>query len=275
MPLLGRIPMSQYHASSALSNSKLSVFAEFGPEHFHRQFIARNLEDKDSRALLLGAAFDTLVFDGEAEFAKQYAIKPEGMNFSTKEGKEWRAAQELNLLDVVTHDEFEMFAEMHAAVLDHEIAAALLEKGEAQVSVRRELPDLGVEIQARPDWLSILPCDGLTEKAYIVDLKTTADLASFDRNCIGYGYHRQISLAQWLLAREGIVCEAFLLVVEKKVAPRVRVKRIPEEVLSLGWGSVKADVERIAKHVTSGEWRDRQSAIEDIIVPQWQMGKLL
>ncbi len=108
-----------------------------------------------------------------------------------------------------------------------------------------------------------------------MNLKTCADLDLYTKHCVTLGYHRQSALEQWLLAKEDIITEHFQLVVEKKLAPRCRVLRIPEKILSAGWDLTKSDIEKIAARYRSGDWSDVQTEIEDVAVPAWADRQLM
>ncbi len=266
------LPMDDYHADSAISNSKAKVFLDQGPAMFARRYIAKDLPGDDTPAMAFGRAFDDLLFLPRADFDARYAVKPEGMNFATKEGKEWKAANESK--EIVSAGDWEVMQAMAAAIADNPIAQRLLAHGSAQVSIRAEMPDLGIVAQSRPDWLSLEACEGITDGPYILDLKTTADLTAFDRNAIAFGYHRQLAMGQALLAREGIIADAFLLVVEKTKAPRCRVRKMPEVALAAGWEVFRGAAMQIGKRLASGDWSDRQTEIETVQLAAWSEKQL-
>jgi hypothetical protein len=161
------------------------------------------------------------------------------------------------------------------AVMANPFATQLLASGSPQMTVRHDLEALGVSAQARPDWFCRSFVTGITEGAYTVNLKTCADLDLYARHCVPLGYHRQAALEQFLLAKHGIITEHFQLVVEKKLAPRCRVFRIPETILAAGWELTKASVEQIASRYKSGIWSDVQSEIEDVKIPGWADRQLM
>lgn len=268
------IPIEAYHAAEHPSKSKLEEFAEFGPQHYHARFVAKTIPGKSSDAFTVGNGFECYLFQGPEEFAKHYAPQPVGMKLSTKAGMAWEAEQGLACRAIISAKDFAPFEDMRKAVMANPIARKLLSQGRPQATVRRELPAFGFTVQARPDWLSLEPCAPYTSGAYLVDLKTTTNLLQFNRDCCDYGYNRQFALGQWLLAREGIQAEAFALVIEKKLAPRCRVLRIPEIALADGWASIKADLERVAECYRTGNWSDEQTEIQDVEVPVWQMRKM-
>lgn len=257
-----------YHENPALSNSKINVFRQDGPTAFQRQFVTHTMERPDSDAFRFGRIFDDLVFLDESIFWQKYIVRPAGLDGRTKEGKAWLASQ--GDLEALTQGEWSLLKDMMAAIQAQPLAKDALMGGRSQVTIRRELPGLGVSVQARPDYLKTLPT-----VTTLVDLKSTTDIVAFNKNCVEYGYHRQLALGQWLLAQEGIQTEALLIVVEKKIAGRCRVLRVPEPILAAGWELVKRDIGLIAARYKSGDWTDVQTAIEDVAVPQWADRQLM
>lgn len=264
------MPMDEYHASDAVSNSKAKVFKEYGAQRFYRQYIAKDLPGEDSPALAFGRAFDDMLFAPPSVFDAAYVRKPEAMNFATKEGKAWR--DENADKTIVSDNDWTIMMEMAKAIADNPIAASLLSSGTAQVSIRAELPEFGIVAQSRPDWLRMEPTPGICAGPCIVDLKTTADLNSFDP--IKWGYHMQIALGQALLAREGIMADAFLLVVEKTRSPRCKVISLPELALAAGWNRFYRIAMQIGGRLRSGDWTETQEAVEVANIKPWQLKEL-
>ena len=101
-----------YHQSACVSNSKLSTLEEGGPLLYYKKHIGGIIPQVVTDALRLGCAFDTMLTEGRSKFADEYVIKPEGMNFSNKEGKAWRDAHCPNKDKLIAWDEWEMFGKM-------------------------------------------------------------------------------------------------------------------------------------------------------------------
>lgn len=261
--------IEEYHLHPALSKTCIQDFDAFGPVDFHARHVAKTFPGKETDALAFGRAFDYLCEHGEEAFPKRYARKPEGMKFNTKEGKAWGEIQVCAGLGIIDWDDWTLLLEMYAALRANRLAFDLWEPCRRQVTIRRELPALGVELQARPDGLHIDSAPG-----YLADIKTCRDINRFPLDCITYGYHVQLAIAQWLLAREGHQCDAVLIAVESKRAPRCRAYRMPEVALAAGWEKAKRVVDEIARRTRESDWTDRQDTVEDIVLPEWQARKL-
>lgn len=275
--IIDGLSITEYHAAEFPSKSKLDELREFGTLHYAARYITKTIPGKDSSAFTVGNAFECYVFKPVTkfdEFDRKYAVKPEGMKFTNKDGQTWRDEHLTAGREILTAKEFECFPDMRKAILDNPIAKALLSQGRAQPTVRRELLGLGLTVQCRPDWLSLEKCEGYTEGAFNLNLKTSLSLDAFKRQVVDLGYHRGAALEQWCLAKEGIQAESLMLVVEKKLAPRCRVYRIPEVALQTGWQEIKEDLEQLADCYRRNDFSDNQAAISEVALPAWELRRM-
>jgi hypothetical protein len=74
--ILTDIPIDQYHASDALSKSKLSDLAECGPEYYHGRHVAKTIPSEETEALRLGRIFDGYIDDEKRERARWAEFPP-------------------------------------------------------------------------------------------------------------------------------------------------------------------------------------------------------
>ena len=80
----------------AVSGSDLVNYETECPAHafaFWRGNPAR-IHNEPTASMTLGTAAHCYILEGAEVFHSRYAIKPEGLNFSTREGRAWRDAQE-------------------------------------------------------------------------------------------------------------------------------------------------------------------------------------
>ena len=276
-----------YHDRQSLSKSKLGTFDRFGAAHYHAQYIAKTMPGPDSPALWFGRRFDGLCDNEDRErntwappLPEDAPKKPSSSQRNAKKPSpetvaaiawwdEWNAKHGGKV--EVGEDDRQTLLEMMHALDANEHAHKLWshEQCERQLTIRRELPALGIELQSRPDGVNLT-----AELPYIADIKTTADLSRFPNDCITYGYHMQLAIGQWLLAKEGVQAEAYLIVVESKRAPRCKVFRMPEIALAAGWEKAKRLMDEIARRMKANDWTERQESIEEITLPGWQLNKL-
>lgn len=271
-----------YHTNAAISNSKISVLRDGGPALFHGRFVAKSIpKPADTEALILGNALDALVTTGAGGFDADYVIKPEGMSFATKDGKEWRAAH-CHGKTIIAWDDWQMLKAMAASISIHPLFPVLIHtRAKAQVTIRVHTNSYGYEIQSRPDWLSQVPCEVSDGLPYSVNLKSTDDFSDWHNDAdpfsqrtgspvYTYGYHRQAALDQWCQVQAGIGETAhFLLVAEKRDPYRVGVFRMSEEYLEHGWLDIDADLHRLKALYASGVWQKQPVGVIPLSPPKW------
>jgi hypothetical protein len=98
-----------------------------------------------------------------ALFAAQYAVKPDGMSFATKEGKAWRDDPARAGLSLLSWDDGQRLEAIVAAVNAKPLVAAALRKSlHREVSLLATCPDTGERIKGRPDFM---------DAGFIYDLK--------------------------------------------------------------------------------------------------------
>lgn len=279
------ISIEAYHADESLSKSKLMDLEKYGPAHFYAAHIAKTLIRDTTPALRFGKLFDDLTDNADAARARWAPPLPD--DAPNRPSSRQRTAKKPSPETVTAIAWWDAWEREHAgkvsvgnderlilqAMLDtmqaNPFARTLWEPCERQVTIRRHLDDLGVSLQSRPDGLNLL-----NSQPYLADIKTCHDLNRFPSDCITYGYHLQLAIGQWLLAKEGIEADALLIVVESKIAGRCKVYRLPEVALSAGWARCKALVQEIADRRASGDWQDRQEAVETLQLANWQECKL-
>lgn len=270
--ILRDIPITDYHAANAVSNSKLKIFRERGPHYYRARFIEGKIAaSPDTAALRFGRAFDAMLTEPE-KFAEQFIVAPDDLDRRTKAGKEWAAANAAKA--ILDGDEAGQLRGMTSAILAHPLARQFVLEGERQVTVRGKHA-CGLELQTRPDLI------GLAGKPWIADIKTTADLGDWHDAADPhspragapiwrYGYHRQGGIAQHLVHREtGKKTAHYLVVVEKAEPFRCAVFEMDDDALDCGWRSAERDLLRLARCVQSGDWSDGLGGAIRIAAPAW------
>lgn len=173
------MPEDTYHALPFLSASACKdMYISEG------QFLANFSGDvkKESDALTKGSAYHKYLLEGAEAFNKDYAVKPSGMSFATKAGKEWR---ENNIgKKVISSDVFDEILKRSEdlATIEHPI-----KNGLSEVSVIWTEMYGGVEVRckARIDYMS---------PSHVFDLKTFCPIkrqpmAQYVNSLAGYDLH--------------------------------------------------------------------------------------
>jgi len=282
--------MDAYHANDCVSNSKLAVLEDGGPALYYGRFVSKTIPHPPAtEALILGCAFDTLITESREKFNACYVLKPEGMNFTTKEGKQWKLDHCPDESKLVTWAQWQMFQKMEEALKSDPLFSSIIHSQMiAQATVRIPSTKFGVGVQSKPDWLSRVPCEFSHGKPYSVNLKTTLDFGDWFNDAdpqspqtgkpvYTHGYHRQAALDQWGL----FYCEEigetahFLLVIEKKEPYRVGWVELDDPYLEAGWTEAIIGFRRLQHCYTTGVWPKTLGGIRSLSPPKWLLDRSL
>lgn len=267
-------PSHVYHANSAISHSKLETFRR-RPVLYYRKHVTKTIQPEEATtAFRLGSAVHCSVLEPH-EMPTRYAIRPEGIDRRTKEGKEKYAAFEAEAAGktIIGMDEAAQVTAMTHAVRQHPIASELFSHGQPELTWRTagEMP-----LQCRTDWFNADGCGLSSGRPYIADLKTVESLnseefASFDKAVFRYGYHRQagfyLPLISEILGKP--VFDFFFIAVEKVEPFGVAVYRISDAAASLGQDETLDDLRRLKRCRDSNEWPNIEPTLREITVPAW------
>lgn len=219
-----------YRRHPAVSRSDLK-YLELTPLHYRHHM--DNPETKSTPALVFGSAVHKIVLEPD-EFYKEYAVKPDGIDRRTKEGKE---AYELFLeraegKTVISEEDYIKAVQMMKAAYKNPVAAELLQ-GTHEESFFWTDPDTGIDCKIRPDCLTTYQ-----GKPYIVDYKTTDSCADghFERSCNKYGYKLQAGMYCEGMMQTSFQDYGFAFVAQEKAEPyAVRVYICSPEFIREGY----------------------------------------
>jgi DNA-binding transcriptional LysR family regulator len=269
MPILTpeELPIHQYHNGPIRWWSKTSLrnYQTMGAKWTKLAYIDRTIGMKRPDGAIQGLALDCWLTEGAESFARQYVMKPDGMSFATKDGKDWKAAHTGK--EILSADDWAILADAVEAVRGC-CEWPEIEKAMAQHTVRRDQPALGIGLQARPDWM--LPAAGK-----LWDLKKTRDLDRFGAQAIDLGYHLQSAIATWCLSGDGIAIDrSYLVAAEWERGARCRVYEIDHDVLAYADKEMRRVAAEIADRIATGNWTDKQTKPEPLQVPNWILRKM-
>lgn len=171
--LVEGLTYDEYAAVDGLRASHLKTIRR-SPAHL---VAARRRPKESTEALEFGSLFHKAVENGE-KFMDTYVVEPE-FTGKTKDGRDstrsaaakearvqWYAELKPGTL-VVRKDWVDPLVGMLRSCMSHRLVGNLLRNGVRETSLYVEDPDTGELLQCRPDFIS--------EKGYMVDLKSTRD----------------------------------------------------------------------------------------------------
>ena len=270
----------QYHANDAISHSKLELFRR-RPISYYRRFVGKTLARPEAaEAFRIGSAAHCAVLEPD-EFYKRYAMRPEGIDRRTKDGKAAFAQFEAENVGkvIIGSDELGDVREMAAAVSNHPLASQLLSAGKPELSWRVE-PSGSLALQCRTDWFNPAGCELSQGRPYVADLKTVESLDSdafrnFERACFSFGYHRQAGFYLPLITEilDRPVFDFFFIAVEKVEPFGVAVYRLSDAAIARGQDETITDLVRLQSCLASNTWPNLDPTLREIGLPKWYGGQ--
>ena len=269
----------QYHANDAISHSKLELFRR-RPISYYRRFIAKTVaRPEPTEAFRLGSAAHCAVLE-PTTFWDRYALRPEGIDRRTKDGKiafaEFESANAGKT--IITQEENNAVCEMVVAARLHPLASELLAAGQPELSWRVE-PTGGMALQCRTDWFNPAGCELSSGRPYIADLKTVESLdadafRNFERACFNFGYHRQSGFYLPLITEilGSPVFDFFFVAVEKCEPYGVAVYRLSDAATARGHDETIGDLIRLQSCIKSEQWPNLPNELREIGLPKWYGG---
>ena len=168
MTILNNLPFSDYLARPEWGSSSLAAMRRGPPARVKWE---REHPREDTDATLLGTLVHCALLTPNL-LGVQFVCKPEGMNFSTKDGKAWRDAQ---TAQIVAHDAYttaqDIVAALHAKA---PVGEVLAKSSHREVALIWECSGSGEACKGRPDWIS---------GRYLYDLKVSRHA---DGSALGY-----------------------------------------------------------------------------------------
>lgn len=259
------IDADNYDAMPGVRPSRLKVLALQSPAHYHA---AESSPIEETPGMRLGTAAHRLIQQPELFRDVQYAIKPEGMSFTTLEGKAWKKTHAGR--EILTAEQFAAVQGMAAAIAAHSDASTILRPGVGYIErpVAWVDSDTGLLCKGKPDLVTF---DG-----WVDDLKTTADASprAFGAQSARLGYHFSAAMYDdGLIANGEAVRGNRLIVVETTPPYVVQVYRIPDRAIERGRERYKAALRTLAECLRANEWPGYSNEIMDLELPRWEFGQ--
>lgn len=270
MGLVRDMPPERYHATNAMSAGGLKRMKQ-SPAHFYGMQLDPNRPEPGdpTPAMKNGTLVHTALFEPD-QVAARYVVKPEGMNFSTKEGKAWRDAQ---TLEIVEDAQMRTALAQAAAVRAVPDLAALLADGYGEASAFWIDPETGELCKCRPDWTSPAG-DGVI----LVDGKTCQDAGpdGFGRAIWNMDYHLQAAwYSDGFEAATGLRVHGFVFAAVESAWPHVAAPyMLGDDVLDAARRENRRLLNRYAECKRTGIWPGYASAIQLINLPAWAQRQL-
>jgi len=254
----------EYRAAPGISKSSLDLIHR-SPAHYKQEM---DNPTPPTPAMQFGSMFHCLVLTPD-QFGDTYATMPR-MDRRTTAGKEeyaaWLAENEGK--EPITDDWMAQAIGMRDAIMAHPIAANIFHSGHPEQSIywRQESSSHGpVVCKSRFDWIS--------DKGYVVDLKTCADAREdeFSRAVWRFRYHVQAAYYLDAFQSEfGREAEGYLMIACEKDPPYgLRVYQADDTLVQQGRGEYHVDLNTYAECLESDNWPGYEQCITGLLLPRW------
>jgi len=235
-----------YRASEGISASDLKyIVPPRTPAHYLANVVERRVAKTETKAMLLGTLAHLAILEPN-KLDGAFVVRPAGMTFTTKEGKEWKAAQ--SDTPILDQSEADTLYGMRDAVAAHEAASALLKGADYEVSLWAEHPTTGLPIKGRVDALGA---------GIIADVKTCEDASPSGFAASAARLFYDLSAAHYMGLADlcGRPADTFWWIAVEKAAPyAVAVYQPSEEIMARGMRLAEQALARIAACCEAQEW---------------------
>jgi hypothetical protein len=252
------LPEGQYRAAEGISKSSLDWIAPPRTPAHYKAKVSGLIKDEQTPAMRLGSMIHRAILEWDS---LDYVVKPEGMNFATKEGKEWKAAQ---TTAIITADEYQTILGMRDSVNAHPAVKRVLANARTEVSLFANGED-GVLRKARID---ALPESGNV----LVDIKTcqSADPDLMAKSVVAYRYDVQAAYYLDICRLLGIDKSEFLFVCVEKLPPyAVAVYALDQDAIAWGRKQYQRDLALIKHCEAEDHWPSFTQDITTLALPAW------
>lgn len=275
--ILLNLPAEEYHRRElgVASNSVLKLIRDRSPAQYRAWLDAPAVED-ETPAMAFGRAYHCRALESE-RYAAEYVVLPP---FGDLRSSTNRAARDAWLAErpgvtVISKDDAERIEAMHAALMAHPLAKALLCNGECEgdneVTLRWMDEATGVQCKARADrWLR--------QRRTMVDLKTTdnASPSAFSKSAAKYGYHIQQAHYCEGARAAGEPADKYLIVAQEKAAPYlVAVYQLDAASETLGYEQRQQGMRTMAECIAADEWPGYSLDAQELSLPAWAFGEVM
>ena len=247
---------AEYRADPGVNTSTLFEMRK-SPAHY--KYLLDH-PPEDTAALKFGRALHSAVLTPSA-YKKEYAIAPD-VDRRTNSGRQqymaWKAALP-DGVEEITAEDAKAISEMVKSIRQSKDAMALLKGTRREVPIFWDDKKTGIRCKCRVDALG---------KGHIVDLKTTTDVMSFERDAEKYGYGVQAGhYLQGVKAKTGKLLDWYFIIIEKKPPYGVKVLKATPGFLDYGVFIRDELLEKVQECRKSNQWPSyRAGEIEE---PRW------
>ena len=263
------MPEGDYRSAQAIAGSDAKhILPPKTPSHYAAH-MAGETKREPSKSMTLGVVSHVAVLEPQ-KLDTAFVEKPEGIDFRTKAGKEWR--ESIGSTPILDADEARAVRGIRDSIAANKAARDLLAETQSEVAMFAEHRS-GLWIKGRVDALKVV--DDM--ESVICDVKTTsagADYNTFSRQAASLNYHVSAAWYCHLAGLNGLPpCRFYWIAVETSAPFAVAVYEIHVDALDLGVGIMNDALGLIAQCEDEGVWPGYAPEVQCLNLPSWVYGK--
>ena len=258
-------------AAPAVSGSDLIAYETECPAHAHAFWRGNpaRVHREPSASMMLGTAAHCYILEGAEAFHQRFAVKPEGLNFSTREGKAWR--EEQGDRQIVSFGDHMRIVGMREGLMRNADARRLLEAGgRAEVTMVSKDEETGLTLLCRPDLY-------IARAGLAVNLKTTASPApnAWRKTAANLRYDLGDAMSRLVAGILGIQRPSHCFMVVGSDEPHLGyVAALAADAASAADQQLRQMLRRFAKSVADDSWPGYTDGVVEIGLPQWAANEI-
>jgi exodeoxyribonuclease VIII len=264
-----QMPEAEYRSAPAIAGSDAKkILPPLTPAHYAAH-MAGETKREPSKAMMLGTMAHVAVLE-PSKLDGAFVEKPEGIDFRTKLGKEWK--ESIGAMPVLDQDEARAVRGIRDSIAANKAARELLAETQSEVALFGE-HRTGLWIKGRVDALKVV--DDM--ECVICDVKTTsagADYGTFSRQAASLNYHVSAAWYSHLAGLNGLPPARFYWIAVEVAPPyAVAVYEIAPDALELGASLMSDALGLIAQCEDDGVWPGYAPEVQCLNLPSWVYGK--
>lgn len=220
-----------------------------------------------TKAQLEGVMFHMAILEPE-KYASSVRLFPEDVDFRTKEGKALKAeiiSEKQKGIEYLPRSLIDRIADCRNDIYSNPLVRDLLDGCEVEKSVVWRDPNYNLMVRGRLDAYH-------EERGYVLDIKTIADVDSFEKQVLKYGYHKQAAFyIDGLKANLKKDFDFYWLAVEKNAPFLYRILKADKTMLDVGQQEYKKLLELYCHCEKENKWPGLGDKVEVLSLPEWYM----
>ena len=258
-----------YRSAPAIAGSDAKhILPPKTPAHYAAH-MAGELKREPSKAMLLGTMAHLAVLE-PSKLDAAFVEKPEGIDFRTKLGKEWK--ESVGSMPVLDQDEARAVRGIRDSIAANKAARELLAETQSEVALFGE-HRTGLQIKGRVDALKVV--DDM--ECVICDVKTTsagADYNTFSRQAASLNYHVSAAWYCHLAWVNGLPPVRFYWIAVEVAPPyAVAVYEVHTDARDLGASMMSDALGLIAECEDACVWPGYAPEVQCLNLPSWVYGR--